>query len=123
MSYSIKIKGLESLKKNFKTAPKMITKELAGAIKTSIHIIRPIMVTEEPHDTGELRKNTYARQKGLTGFIGPDLEKTLYAIYVNYGTYKMNANPFMQRTANKMEPIVERIFNKTITKIVNRLAK
>jgi len=140
MSYSIEIKGLKELQNNFKKSPVMVTKELVGAIKTSIHIIRPMMVKEAPHDTGELRKNIYARQIGLTGTVGPDLNKTPYALYVNYGTSPyiirngwgkgilinhpgIKANPFMQRTVDEMTPIVQKIFEKTISNIINKLAK
>ena len=154
MDYSIKIKGLDSLRKNFSTAPAMITKELIGAIKTSIHIIRPMMVKEAPHSEGKLRKNIYARQVGLTGRVGPDLMVTPYAKWVHSGTgiyagrgrihprkakvlaFKIGGkmvfaksvkgqrpNPFVERTASKMTPVVQRIFNKTLTRIVNKLAK
>ena len=154
MNYNIEIKGLKQLQKNFSKAPIMVTKNLSNAIKQSIHIIRPMMVKEAPHDKGGLRKNIYARQTGLTGIVGPDLKSTPYALYVHSGTgiyagrgriypkrakvlaFKVGgkmvfaksikgqkANPFVERTANKMTPIIQRIFNKTVDLIINNLAK
>jgi len=86
MSYTIEIQGLDTLKKSFAQSPSIVTKHLVSAIKESIHIIRPIMVKEAPHAKGELRKNIYARQTGLTGIVGPDLQSTKYALYVHFGT-------------------------------------
>ena len=154
MSYNIEIKGLKSLYNNFRKSPAMVTKQLVGAIKTSIHIIRPIMIKETPHDKGGLRKNIYARQIGLTGIVGPDLKQTPYAVWVHSGTgiyagrgriypkkssvlvFKIGgktifaksikgqkANPFVERAANQMTPIVQKIFDKSMNNIINNLAK
>ncbi len=154
MSYTIKIEGLDQLIKNFEQSPKMVTKELTDAIKTSIHIIRPMMMKEAPHDKGGLRKNIFAKIKGLIGTVGPDVNATPYAWYVHEGTgiyagrgrifakrakaLKMNIggkivfaksikgqrpNPFVERTVDKMTPIVQKIFDKAGDKIVNNLAK
>ena len=154
MSYNIEIKGLAQLKKNFAKSPATVVKELTSAIKQSIHIIRPMMVKEAPHDKGGLRKNIYARQVGLTGFVGPDLNANPYALYVHSGTgiyagkgriyprkssvlvFKIGGktifaksikgqkpNPFVDRTAKMMTPIVQKIFEKSISNILNKLAK
>lgn len=118
----IKIQGLNELRRSFDKSPKVIDGELGKAVKTSVNIIRPIMRGEEPYRTGALRRNTYALARGLHGEVAPNLEVTPYAIYVHEGTRFIKPNQFIVRTGKLVEPLVQKIFARTLIKITKRLA-
>jgi len=146
--FEIEIKGLNQLQEAIQKSPVMVKKELTSAIKTSVNIIRPIMRGEAPNKTGKLSRNIYARASGLRGEIGPNLDITPYAIWVNSGTgpyiirpknkkalywkgalhpvRKVNhpgikANPFVERTFGQIKGPIQIIFHNTIKKIINNI--
>ena len=143
--YTIEVKGLDKFVASFRKAPKLTSDGLIGAIKTSVNLIRPIMVREAPAKTGKLRQNIYARSNGLTGTVGPDLGATKYALYVHMGTRQhlikprtkkalywkgalhpvkvvhhpgTRANPFVERTVDIIKDPVQQIFTKALNKIL-----
>ena len=120
----ITIKGLNSLKRALVQSPMEVKKELSNAVRTATNFIRPIMVTEAPIKTGLLRRNIYARASGLTGAVGPNLEITPYAYFVHEGTRRIKRkNPFVIRTAQKVEKPVEIIFQNAVNNVVRKIAK
>ncbi len=48
-----------------------------------------------PVDTGALRNSIAARKNGLKATVGAGNNNVNYASFVEYGTYKMAAQPFM----------------------------
>ena len=149
MSFEIKIDGLEKLKEGLAKAPQVVANEMSAAIKDSVGIIRPMMRRQAPVASGKLSRNIYARSSGLTGEVGPDLAETPYAIFVHEGTKAheirpvtkkalywkgalhpvrlvhhpgTKANPFVERTAQEAEPVVNRIFGVKIENIVRQIA-
>lgn len=64
-----------------------------------------------PVDTGTL-KNSIATEfepSGLVGLISPHTE---YAIYVEYGTRRMRAQPYMRPAAERVRPAFEAAMRK-----------
>lgn len=66
------------------------------------HDAENICRREAPIDTGNLRRSIHKRRPGkcqgeLSARGAP------YWVYLQYGTSKMNANPFVTRTANKIK--------------------
>ena len=57
-----------------------------------------------PVDTGNLKNSiqTKREDEGLTYTVGP--RGVDYAIYVEYGTYKMHAQPYLRPAANRVWP-------------------
>lgn len=151
MQFEIKIEGLERLADGMRQSPRTVFKELSGAIKTSVNLIRPIMRTQTPKgQTRRLSRNIYAKFDGLEGRVGPDLEVTPYALYVHEGTraheirpklkkalywkgakYPVakvshpgtKANPFVKRTFDQIKSPVESIFQKALDRIISSIAK
>lgn len=148
--YTIEIEGLDRLRKAFQQSPKNVIQGLSDGIKTSVNIIRPIMVRNAPVKTTKLRRNIYARTSGLEGQVGPDLSIVPYALYVHEGTraheirpvtkqalYWEGAphpvklvhhpgtkpNPFVQKTAEEMTEPINKIFKGIADRIVNNLTK
>lgn len=73
------------------------------AVDHTIHDAENICRREAPIDTGNLRRSIHKRKRGkcqgeLTARGAP------YWVYLQYGTSKMNANPFVTRTARRIKP-------------------
>jgi HK97 gp10 family phage protein len=146
--FSLKIEGLTELTKSFNKSPQIVVPALQNAIKTSINIIRPVMVKHSPYKTGKLRQNIYARTTGLTGEVGPNLQVTKYAYFVHEGTrpydirprYKqalywkgslypvkvvhhpgIKGNPFVEKTLEEVEPYINQIFSNARQSIITKL--
>lgn len=78
---------------------------LEKAIDHAIHDAENICRREAPIDTGNLRRSIHKRKPGkcqgeLTARGAP------YWVYLQWGTSKMDANPFVTRTAQKVKPKV-----------------
>lgn len=89
--------GLKS-KKGFEEA-------LDIAVDHSIHDAENICRREAPIDTGNLRRSIHKRKRGkcqaeLTAIDAP------YWVYLQWGTSKMDENPFVTRTARIVKPKV-----------------
>jgi HK97 gp10 family phage protein len=119
----VKITGLDQLQKALlDQIPKKAASAMRGALRDGAAIIQSAIVQEAPKDTGLLAEHidvkTRVRGAGLTGsaFIGPG-SKVVYpptpsrfgqksrrampawvvARFLEFGTSKMSANPFMTR--------------------------
>lgn len=146
-SYTIEIKGLDKLNAALKKSPQIVVSELKQGVKTSVNIIRPIMVRNAPAKTAKLRMNIYARVSGLTGEVGPNLSITPYALFVHKGTKSyiirprikkalfwpgarhpvkmvrhpgIKPNPFVERTVKEIENPINMIFQNHIRNILTK---
>lgn len=71
--------------------------ELQGVIDKASAVCEAEAKQDCPVDTGNLRASIHTNRGDLTNTVGTDVE---YAPYVEYGTYKMGAQPFMQPGAD-----------------------
>ena len=79
---------------------------LDRAVDHAIHDAENICRREAPIDTGNLRRSIHKRKSGkaqgeLSARGAP------YWVYLQYGTSKMDANPFVTRTARRVKPKVQ----------------
>lgn len=75
------------------------------AVDHTLHDAENTMRREAPIDTGNLRRSISKNKPNkCQGEIRSSLKDPAYWIYVQYGTRKMNANPFVTRTAKKVGP-------------------
>ena len=145
MEFEITMKSLAGFKASIRESPVFVYRELEKAIKISINIIRPMMRQQAPTKTGKLSRNIYAHSYGLTGEVGPNLDITKYAYWVEHGTSPyiirpktkkalywtgaehpwsmvhhpgIKANPFIVRTYEEMKDPVRRIFKDATERIV-----
>lgn len=73
------------------------------AVNHAIHDAENICRREAPIDTGNLRRSIHKRKKGKAqGEL--HARGAPYWVYLQYGTSKMSANPFVTRTARKVKP-------------------
>lgn len=77
------------------------------AVDHTIHDAENICRREAPIDTGNLRRSIHRNKPGkcqgeLRARGAP------YWVYVQYGTRKMSANPFVTRTARRVKPNLQK---------------
>ena len=87
------------------TGKKGFEEALDMAVTHAISDAENICRREAPIDTGNLRRSIHKRKRGkcqaeLTARGAP------YWVYLQYGTSKMNPNPFVTRTARRIKPKV-----------------
>lgn len=105
-NFSINIKFDESYYKKLGLKNKNgFENALEKAIDHAIHDAENICRREAPIDTGNLRRSIHKRKPGkcqgeLTARGAP------YWVYLQWGTSKMAANPFVTRTAQIVKPKV-----------------
>lgn len=88
--------------------------EVSAAVKKTAFDIEASAKTLAPVDTGALRGSIAADAQEFSATISPHTE---YAVYVELGTYKMAAKPYMRPAADKNAPK----FARAITKIVKAM--
>lgn len=71
--------------------------ELQGVIDKAAAVCEAEAKQDCPVDTGNLRGSIHTTKSDLEDTVGTNVE---YAPYVEYGTYKMSAQPFMQPGAD-----------------------
>lgn len=76
----------EKLSKGIATGCKIVEDEAKSLCPVSTEETRP----GGPH--GELRQSITSQTDGLTGLVGTNKE---YAVYVEFGTYKVAAQPYL----------------------------
>lgn len=80
-----------------------LPKESADIIAKGIHDIDAHATANTPRDTGNLANSKSVELDGASGRIHWSAE---YAAYVNFGTYKMDAQPFASDAVEKVEPSI-----------------
>lgn len=97
MAKTVKILGMNRLIKNLKQYVNSKEPELLGVVAHSSANIRFDAKHIVPVDTGYLRENiNYEIMQRKNRIIGETAANTDYAIYVEFGTSKMRAQPFME---------------------------
>jgi len=107
----INIKNMEGLEKGLRKSPATMIKHLQRGIARSGAKLDSMMKIETPVDTGALRGSVHFELGKLETEVAPNKK---YAKFVEYGTRRQRANPFIQRTVKKGTPKVEAIIDKSI---------
>lgn len=111
---STEIKGLEELISKLNGLPdKLETKVVRSAVRKGAILVRDKAREKVPVDTGTLKKSIKVRNnrsgKGIISFkIGPTSDKKrgtdiFYGRFVEFGTSKMAAKPFMRPALDESE--------------------
>ena len=118
MALTIKLTGVDEIVQKLKG--NKILDSLAVGVDRSSKYIQKEMKINTPVDTGNLRDSEYIERIGnLSAFIGPDLKKAHYAIYVELGHHTVNGSwvPgqfYVERTAVESRLPVKSIFSKIL---------
>ncbi|MEL7626983.1 MAG: HK97-gp10 family putative phage morphogenesis protein [Anaerolineaceae bacterium] len=78
--------------------PKLVEDVVAKAAKDIQQLAQDVYV---PVDTGKLMNSITVTSEGTTGIVTASAD---YAGYVEFGTYKMGAQPYMYPAAKDIEP-------------------
>lgn len=117
MATVTRIEGLEHALKQFQQAPDIARKHIGDAIRQTEIVLAQKVRSAAPVLTGALRQSIGSKTVGLKAqitieegdFYG-DNRPSVYWRFVEFGTYKMPAQPYI-RPASETEftPMVERV--------------
>lgn len=93
MSLIYKLKGLDRFIRSVELKSKTAQKAVDAELKRSAHRVEKLARVNAPVDTGWLRSQIYAEQQRLLHHrvVSP----ALYSVYLELGTRKMAAQPFL----------------------------
>ena len=120
MQVSIEIKGLDRFISAMKSADRPISKSINEAIKKSIFDLRANTIPITPIDTGRLRGSFDQTFTNLEGRLFPTVD---YAIYLETGTRKMRAQPYMKPGVDRTKNQIEQNFKYEMDKAMEEIAR
>lgn len=111
----ISIKGFDKVMKRFKGAEKV---DMTQPVKVGTRIVQRSAKQKAPVDTGDLegsirRSFSGANTSMPTGRVSTNIE---YAVYVEYGTSKMLAQPFLRPALKDSSKELNKLFSEHIKK-------
>lgn len=103
MSFSVDTSQLDALSVDLGRASGRIKRKAGQAIAKTAHDVARIAKTKVPVDTGATRESITAsiNRDALSATIGPT---TYYAPFLEYGTSRMTARPFMHPALEAVKP-------------------
>lgn len=116
----VEIKNLSQIKRAFRAAPKLMSKNLGIAIKTATLMVGRDSRILTPVDTGRLRASTREQFSATKGIVSTH---TNYDVFVHEGTRYMRARPFMRTAVNKNQPLINRLFSKAAQDTLDQVAR
>lgn len=91
-SVSIRVSGMEAILENIHITQTNLVRRIDSAIQGAGIRCQALAKQYCPVDTGRLRSSIQYTSGYLTCTVGTDVQ---YAIYIEYGTWKMRAQPFL----------------------------
>lgn len=99
----------------------VITPAVRASVEASCALIEQTAKIYCPVDTGRLRDSitTTIDDQGTTikGSVSTDVS---YAVYQEFGTYKMAAQPFMRPAMDECKPVIADLFRSQITVAIGK---
>ena len=117
----IDLRKIERLQKALQHAPGIIAEELGKAVRDLVLLVEAEAKKRCPVDTGKLRASiTPVIQSWAAGYVGTN---TAYAPYVEYGTRKMPAQPFLEPAFLEGKRLASKIFGEAISRAIARFER
>ncbi len=117
----IDFRQIERLQKALKRAPGILTEELGNAVRDLVLLVEAEAKKLCPVDTGKLRASiTPVIESWAAGYVGTN---TNYAPYVEYGTRKMDAQPFLEPAFLEGKRQASKIFGEAIARAISRFER
>ncbi len=117
----IDFRKIERLQKALARAPGIITEELGKAVRDLVLLVETEAKKRCPVDTGKLRASiTPVIESWAAGYVGTN---THYAPYVEYGTEKMPAQPFLEPAFLEGQRQASKIFGEAISRAISRFER
>jgi len=117
----IDFRKIERLRKAMKRCPDLITEELGNAVRDLVLLVEAEAKKLCPVDTGKLRASiTPVIESWAAGDIGTNTE---YAPYVEYGTRKTDAQPFLEPAFLEGKKQASKVFGKAVARAIARFER
>ena len=117
----IDMRKIARLQAALKAVPDVITEELGRAVRDLVLLVEAEAKKACPVDTGKLRASiTPVIESWAAGYVGTN---TAYAPYVEYGTRKMAAQPFLEPAFEAGRKAASRIFGQAISRAIARFER
>ena len=117
----IDFRQIERLQKAIKRAPALITEELGKAVRDLVLLVEAEAKKLCPVDTGKLRASiTPVIESWAAGYVGTN---THYAPHVEYGTRKMDAQPFLEPAFLAGKRQASKVFGQAIARAIARFER
>lgn len=125
---TVKLKGLDTLIKNFDDAPDIVEEAVKVALGLSLSEVEHQAKKRTPIDTGYLQgsiggEGGYSYLRGLTAGIGTNVQ---YAMYVEMNTkarHRVGQARFMQDGVTAASPFISKKFEEAMETVADKLAK
>jgi HK97 gp10 family phage protein len=104
------MKSTVTVKTNIKEAKRIIRGRLVAGLHAAAPFVEHVAKREVPKDTGNLARHTHAEvdEKELTIYLKSGGPGARHAHLVEYGTIRMEPDPYMRRTGQKVRQPVNR---------------
>lgn len=103
----MEMKGLRELSQALTSTPDLVRDRLKGVIATSTFRLGNAIQYGAPRDRGVLKRSIQWRASGLTGRVEIGVD-AFYWHFIEYGTVKMRAQPFIRPAGERETPAFER---------------
>lgn len=120
-SLTIAIEGEAFAKSQLKKVVSKVGEENLGkAIMAGAYILEGAAKVEAPVDTGALRNSIHSKliSTSLTSAEAEIVADVLYALFVELGTYRQKANPYMRRAINGNAPAIANAVIETLRRFI-----
>ena len=117
----INFRKIDRLQTAMKQMPGLITEELGNAVRDLVLLVEAEAKKLCPVDTGKLRASiTPVIESWAAGYIGTNTE---YAPYVEFGTRKMTAQPFLEPAFLEGKKQASKVFGQAIARAIARFER
>lgn len=122
MDLTVDTSDLQKLGDNAAAAAAMVPDELVTAMTRSVSLVERDAKTLVPVATGNLQRSiTNEVTGGADGAVGTVGTNVSYARYVEDGTYKMRARPYLKPSLQKNLAAIGREFEQAVKRILAKL--
>ena len=126
MQINVEIKNIGQIRKALNDSPEIVKRYIDTAIKRSIFQVQREAVPLTPVDTGRLRGSYEIRFETFGAFepVKAILEPTaFYAIFVEEGTRKMRAQPYLKPGLENSMPEINQEFGDSLEEALREITR
>jgi HK97 gp10 family phage protein len=118
---SMDLRRIDRLQKALKEMPGVVAEEMGKAVRDLVLLVEATAKKACPVDTGKLRASiTPVIESWAAGYVGTN---TAYAPYVEYGTRKTTAQPFLEPAFLEGKRQASKIFGAAIARAIARFER
>jgi len=117
----IDLRNIANLQQALKEFPGLVREELGKAVTELVLVIEAKAKELCPVDTGLLRSSiTPVVESWAAAYVGTNTE---YAPYVEFGTKKMEAQPFLEPAFLEGQKQASKVFGQAVSRVIARFRK